>query len=312
MFVEQKRFRRKKLCWQMLWIGICFWICFFSSEWLLKRQMNDIISLLIYKIAIDFSAIYIIVNFMNIVILLIVKTEDFYCRTKLYVLSAASIFLFVCFVVFHRNVCDLWIDIILFAILLIGLFVKSGGYLNGLQVLELSMVANYMYNECENTYAEITCDIQDFNEKEEELLQSRIKYAESEFEVKKAKKDQRTYSIDSKFNPDYYQYPREPNKKEYMGVKGLLLGKNVVICYELEVRRYIGSLNKIMNKMEKRGRELRSREEDLDNAMRYINGTQAEAQIEKIIGKSVNRAERVRSSYKNFNRRRFERKNRKI
>lgn len=312
MSVEQKRFRRKKVCCQLLWISFFGGIYFFSPEWMLERRMDDITSLLAYKIAMDFSAIYILVNFINLMMLLIVKTEDFYCRTKLYVLSIVSIFLFACFVFIQQNMCSLRIDIILFAILFINLFVKSGGYLNGLQVLELSIIANYMYNECKKIYTEIICGIQDFNKKEEELLQSRIKYAESESEVRKAKKDQRTYSIDDKFNPDYYQYPREPDKKKFMGFNGLFNGRNVVICYESEVGRYIDSLDKIMSKMKKREKELKIREEDLDDVMRFINGTQAEAQIEKIIGRSVDRAERVRSSYKKFNRRKFERKHRKI
>lgn len=305
--MEQKSYKIKRLGWLMFLIFTGGAIYYFMPELLLRMKISDGPVMIAYKIILDCVALFVIMQFFKFVMTVVTSATDFDERWKAYAIEVAAVGAFVYFLVSHRNQSPLWINIIIFVVFLICFIVQSESHINKMKVLELNDKLCDFYITYQNEFDKIQRDVQRYNLKESTLLQQRVAYAENEREIRKAQRDQRSYSV-----KDRQKFPDEPDEKEYMGFDVFLLGRRAVRRYESKVMRCSNSLDKTCKKYEKRGRELKARENDLDNAIRYVQGTADEQEIEKIIGRSVDRAEKARKSYKKFNRRIFERKQRKI
>lgn len=306
----KRGFLLRRLVWIMLGVLLYVLTSKFLYDWI-----ENTCGLTAYNFILDVSMIFVVRQFLQAIIILVTtindKRDDFDSRFKIYFMEFIAIGAFIYFIYFNWNQSHLWIDILIFVLSFVRFLIYNNSYINSLKYADLCIIANCVRRDFQERYDEAVFEVEQFNLKEQKLAEIRAKYAESDREVDKAYKDQRSYTVDSKKNPDNHSFPIEPGYKNYTGIRGLFFGRSCINDYQYEVGKYIASLQKAFKNEDKRSRELQARITDIDDAIRYVEGTEDEHKIEEILGKEINRSEKARNSYQKLYRRRFERKNRK-
>lgn len=295
-------------------VFLFFLIVFFTAfqVLILKNPIKDLKMIIVSKIIFDTCIISILTVVDNIIVIGLNCTySDFSIRTVTYVVEACSIVVGVCLLVFNITKSRLWIDIVFFTFFFVSMYIRDNDYLNKQQVTAISQMADEAYTKYKEKYEKISADVERVNQKEEALMSVRINNAGNEKEKKKAKKQKRTFDIAYNLDPESHNFPDEPLEREYKGIYGMFWGRNLVRYYEMEVGCYIHELERAYKKSEVREKKLMLYEEEVENALRYIEGSPAERQIEKILGISRDYEGQSRKSYKLFKRSRFERKRKK-
>lgn len=313
--IQQKEFKRGMLFRSIGWMAVGFFVCYVFGTMFSKGVIKDARILAACNIMSDMSMVFLAKQFFGFVIITITKVsckrDNFDSRFIIHFVEFIFIGAFIYSFRYDWNKSRLWIDIVILIFFFFRLAIADSNYINVLKVIQLKVVVDYQYDMYKDMYEEAQREVEQFNLKEQELLEVRAKYAENDSEINKAYRDQRSYTVEKKKNPDYYQFPQEPELQSYVGIFGLFWGKGNINEYRDQIVRYVESLKKAFSNQEQRSRELQARIVDIDDAIRYVEGTEDEKKIEEILGKGVNRAEKARNSYKKLNRRRFERRNRK-
>ena len=299
---------------RLVWIAIGVFLYVLASKYLYD-WIEDTCGLTVHNFILDISMIFTARQFLQVLVILVTtvndKRDDFDSGFKIYFMEFISIGAFIYFIYIHWNQSRLWIDILIFILSFVRFLIFNNSYINSLKCIDLCVIAYCAHEDFKERYDEAINEVKQFNLKEQKLAEIRAKYAESGREIDKAYNDQRSYTVDSKKNPDNYSFPSEPEHKNYTGIIGLFSGRGCIYDYQYEVGRYIGSLQKAFKNEDRKSRELQARITDIDNVIRYVEGTEDEHKIEEILGKEIDRSEKARNSYQKLNRRRFERKNRK-
>ena len=196
----------------------------------------------------DFSVIFLGNQLFRSVIIIISRVnnnrDDFHSRFKIHFLEFISIGVFIYSFRFKWSKSWLWLDIILFIWFFLSLIISSNSYVNILKIFKISGEANDKYNQKKAVYEKVKREVEEFNSKEKELLEVRLKYAQSDSESDKAYRDQRSYTVDRKKNPDYYTFPSRPSFEDCTGIVGLFSGKEDILNYEMRVEQFKSALEK--------------------------------------------------------------------
>ena len=292
MNIQQKEFKRKTLSRRIFWMFLGGVLYVVLDSVLSKNQIKNTFILTTCKVMFDFSVIFLGNQLFRSVIIIISRVnnnrDDFHSRFKIHFLEFISIGVFIYSFRFKWSKSWLWLDIILFIWFFLSLIISSNSYVNILKIFKISGEANDKYNQKKAVYEKVKREVEEFNSKEKELLEVRLKYAQSDSESDKAYRDQRSYTVDRKKNPDYYTFPSRPSFEDCTGIVGLFSGKEDILNYEMRVEQFKSALEKAYKNQDEKSRELQSR-------------------------MSVDRAKKARESYKKFDRGRFfERRNRKF
>lgn len=319
MNIQQKEFKRKMLSHRIVWMFLGGILYVVLDSILSKNQIKNTSILTMCKVIFDFSVIFLGNQLFRAVIMIISRInnnrDDFDSRFKIHFLEFISIGVFIYSFRFKWCKSWLWLDIILFIWFFLSLIISNNSYLNILKIFKISEEANDKYNQKKAMYEKVKCEVEEFNLKEKELLEVRLKYAQSDGESDKAYRDQRSYTVDRKKDPDYYTFPSRPPFEDCTGIVGLFSGKEDILNYEKRVEQYKSALEKAYKNQDKKSRELQARMSEAETAIRYVAGTEIDQKIEEELqGRgTVDRAQKARESYKKFDRGRlFERRNRKF
>ncbi len=319
MNIQQKEFKRKTLSRRIFWMFLGGVLYVVLDSVLSKNQIKNTFILTTCKVMFDFSVIFLGNQLFRSVIIIISRVnnnrDDFHSRFKIHFLEFISIGVFIYSFRFKWSKSWLWLDIILFIWFFLSLIISSNSYVNILKIFKISGEANDKYNQKKAVYEKVKREVEEFNSKEKELLEVRLKYAQSDSESDKAYRDQRSYTVDRKKNPDYYTFPSRPSFEDCTGIVGLFSGKEDILNYEMRVEQFKSALEKAYKNQDEKSRELQARMSVAKTMIKYVAGTEAEQKIEEELqGRgTVDRAKKARESYKKFDRGRFfERRNRKF
>ena len=319
MNIQQKEFKRKTLSRRIFWMFLGGVLYVVLDSALSKNQIKNTFILTTCKVMFDFSVIFLGNQLFRSVIIIISRVnnnrDDFHSRFKIHFLEFISIGVFIYSFRFKWSKSWLWLDIILFIWFFLSLIISSNSYVNILKIFKISGEANDKYNQKKAVYEKVKREVEEFNSKEKELLEVRLKYAQSDSESDKAYRDQRSYTVDRKKNPDYYTFPSRPSFEDCTGIVGLFSGKEDILNYEMRVEQFKSALEKAYKNQDEKSRELQARMSVAETMIKYVAGTEAEQKIEEELqGRgTVDRAQKARESYKKFDRGRFfERRNRKF
>ena len=310
MLDEQIIYKRRVMLKYILYFLLSLIVFVLVKRLILKANVDKFI--MICKIVKDIALIFSVTCFFSEVILVINNSyQSLRSRLKTYIseLSALVVLIYIFTLDIFEN--KLWIDIVLVVIFSFGMVIRDNGYLNRQCVIGLSLIAQDILSQYTEKYDKILKNVEMVNEKEGILMEKRIENAEKASDVKKAERDRRIHVVSNKLNPEIYDFPREPASENYIGIVGLLVGKDTIVNYERCVARYGRTLEKAYKKEERWNRNLKAYEDSIDNAMRYIEGPEEDKIFEEITGISINRTEKARKSYNILKRKTFERKTKK-
>ena len=309
--ITERDYKKENLLKCILRIILSVFLYFFMRLLLKKIQIENIYILEICRGLTDAGAVFAMTLFCNLIVVAVSNGNDFTFRIRTHIIELISIIELVGYILLKENQTRLWVDIVLFCIFFFYMLIKDSDYLNKRKVIEVRQTVFEAYRKYSGEYDIFIENVDRFNEMEDELLQARVENANDDKEIQKAEKDKREIYVSGKWNPDRYDFPDDGGEEYYTGIWGLLGGKDSVWNYIMVANRYIDKLRKDYQKYEKKNREIIALKENAENAKRYVSGTKDEQQIEKMLeayGGSIDRSEKVKKSYKKFNRRWFDKK----
>lgn len=306
MLTNQKKYKGKVI--KKYFIQFCVWGMLYlitqklfmnvcqSKKWLVLicKLMNDMA--LIFSVTICFSFIVLLINY---------SYDSLIGRGKTYVVQIVCLAVLIFLFKLENYQTEIWIDIILIVFFVLVMIIRDNSYLNEQQVIGLSQIVDFTYVEYTEKYEEIIQKTATLNKKAEVLLEVRLKNAQDQKNRKKAEKDKISYVVSDKMKPDNYYFPVAPEKDTYSGILGLFIGKQTINHYEESVSGYIRALEKAYKRIEKRDRKLEVDQNNIDNAIKYIEGTPSDELFEQITGISIDKSEKVRKSYNIFKKKKF-------
>ena len=186
MNIQQKEFKRKTLSRRIFWMFLGGVLYVVLDSVLSKNQIKNTFILTTCKVMFDFSVIFLGNQLFRSVIIIISRVnnnrDDFHSRFKIHFLEFISIGVFIYSFRFKWSKSWLWLDIILFIWFFLSLIISSNSYVNILKIFKISGEANDKYNQKKAVYEKVKREVEEFNSKEKELLEVRLKYAQSDSE----------------------------------------------------------------------------------------------------------------------------------